>query len=142
MGPRAADLQRRALAALQPPLDDAANVQDSVTKFPCVLDLETPGRRADGALVADLPALLRIEGSAIEDQSDLRFGEPARAVERVVGDPAEDSAFRGRAEPLGPVVGRRQSAADIQRYLPFRLLAAGLLLVFGHQLLKASVVRH
>src|SRR5947209_17918152 len=87
--------------------------------------LEQPCWRADAALIADLAALLRVEAGAVEQHADFRVARKlALGVDLVIRDPAQHTAFARRPEPLWPIIGGRQAAADVERHLCGGRLAA------------------
>ena len=72
------------LADLDRAFRDPADVQHGFAELLRVLDLEGAGRRGDGALVADLAALLGVEVGAVEQQGGLVAGvELARVTTRL-----------------------------------------------------------
>ena len=64
--------------------------------------VEGAGRRRDGALVADLAALLGVEVGLVQEQGELIAAvELAGVADEVVLDPADDLGLGGWALVLG-----------------------------------------
>ncbi len=66
VGPGVADFEGRRLAALDVPLNDAADLQHGVAEFLRIFDLEATRRRCDETIVANLAALFRVEVGAVQ----------------------------------------------------------------------------